>query len=163
MECLISKPYLSYLFPDLFDRIHFRSIINSVDPNMVFPNSEIEVEWVCRNNPEHIWRASFKDRHHGNRNCPLCYTTKVRATAGINSFAALHKELLREWDYVNNYLLADPDTILSSSQVNVWWHCRNDPSHEYPMQVGSRVMFDKRHRESCPYCKGRRIKKRHFV
>lgn len=218
------------LHPNLMDEY---SPINTVDPNRVFSNSEIEVEWVCRNNPEHIWRASFNDRHHGNFNCPLCYTTKVRATAGINSFADIHPDLLRywspnnerspsevrydlkdgilwlcpecggeysklvsefianpndcpycndrkpltgyntlavryptllgDWDYTNNYVLADPDQILPTSSVKVWWTCHNDPSHHYPQQVSDKVLFDKRHQESCIYCKGRRRKKHHFV
>ena len=146
--------------PELMDEY---SPENDIDPYSVFPSDETVVKWVCRTDPSHVWTASFWARHKGYAKCPLCYTTKVRATPGVNSFAALHKELLSEWDYVNNYAIADPDTILPSSQVKTWWHCRNNPDHEYPMRVDARVLFDKRHCESCPYCKGRRIKKRHFV
>ena len=68
-----------------------------------------------------------------------------------------------ELDYVNNYLLADPDQISDSCDLPIWWICPKDKSHEYPMPPSRRLMYQKRNKESCPYCKGLRRKKRHFV
>ena len=31
--------------------------------------------------------------------------------------------------------------------------------HLYELRVSEKILYKKRHRESCPYCKGRRLKK----
>lgn len=133
---------------------------NYTDADHVLPSSSLKAKWKC---PEcsGIYYASPKDIIAGDVSCPYCNDRKP--LPGYNTFAVRHPDSLVDWDYVNNYVLADPDQILPTSTTKVWWTCHNDPSHHYPQRVCDRVMFDKRHRESCPYCKGRRVKKRHFV
>ena len=97
----------------------------------------------------------------GTYDCPYCNDRRV--LPGFNSFAVRHEDLLKEWDFINNYLLADPDQISESFATPVWWKCLNDSSHKYHMSPADRLMFQKRHREPCAYCKGLRRKKRHFV
>nr|WP_241496332.1 hypothetical protein [Streptococcus parasanguinis] len=44
----------------------------------------------------------------------------------------------------------------------MWWTCKNDGEHRYKMSLYSRVLFEKRHKEPCLICKGRR-RKRHIL
>lgn len=94
-------------------------------------------------------------------NVPFCADKKV--LPGFNSFKAKHSDLMDEWYTLNNYVLALPDQIGDSDQTPVWWICRNNPAHHYRMSVSTRLMFQHRERESCPMCKGLRIKLWHFV
>jgi uncharacterized Zn-finger protein len=105
--------------------------------------------------------ARMQDVVNGADECPYCADKKV--LPGLNSFQVRHSDLLGEWDYVNNYAIADPDAIGDKNITPVWWICTNDHSHHYPMSVKDKLTYQKRNRESCPYCKGRRRKKRHFV
>ena len=73
-----------------------------------------------------------------------------------------HPELMKEWDWVNNYCIADPDNILDNNITAVWWTCSNNKNHRYPMSVKRRLEYAKRNKEPCPYCKGYRRKKRSF-
>ncbi|MBR2707314.1 MAG: zinc-ribbon domain-containing protein [Mogibacterium sp.] len=93
--------------------------------------------------------------------CPYCGDRSV--LPGYNSFASKHKDLLQEWDYVNNYALVDPDQIGDSDRTQVWMICRDDPTHKYETSVADRLMFQERGRNPCPYCKGRMRKRKHFV
>ena len=107
------------------------------------------------------YRARISDVVLGENSCPYCNDRMV--LPGFNSFAAKHPNLLEEWDFVSNYLLADPDQISDTSAISLWWNCPHDSDHVYLMSPKQRLMFQKRHREPCPYCKGLRRKKRHFV
>ena len=97
---------------------------------------------------------------NGNADCPYCSGRK--AIPGKTSFAALHPDLMNEWNWINNYVLVDPDEITEKYSTNVWWICKRNPDHVYELSVSEKILYKKRHRESCPYCKGRRRKKRLF-
>ena len=101
------------------------------------------------------------DREVDDDCCPFCNDKKV--LSGYNSFDIKHSDLLDEWDYVNNYILLNPDEAGDKDTTPVWWICKNNNSHHYTMSIQRRLMYQKRNRESCPYCKGLRVKKRHFV
>ena len=133
---------------------------NECRPEDVLFKSSGWYKWVC---PDcgGDYKAQIESVVGREDACPYCSDRSV--LPGFNSFAVVHPDLMKEWDLVNNYLLADPDQIGERSNTVVWWHCRNNDTHMYPMSVASRVMFKKRHREPCLYCKGRRRKKRHFV
>lgn len=105
--------------------------------------------------------ARMQDVVNGTDECPYCADKKV--LPGLNSFQARHPDLIEEWDHVNNYIIADPDAIGDKNNTQVWWICTNNHSHHYPMSVKDKLTYQIRHKESCPYCKGRRRKKRHFV
>ena len=95
----------------------------------------------------------------GDDSCPYC--TNRRALPGYNSFAIKHAELLEEWDYINNYLICNPDTILDNNNINVWWICK-DCNKRYSLSVKKKLYYNKRHMKSCTYCKGLRRKKKYF-
>ena len=107
------------------------------------------------------FRALIKQMITEEVDCPYCNDRKP--LAGFNSFAAKHKDLLTEWDYINNYVLVDPEQILDSCITPVWWTCSENPEHEYTMSPAKRILFQKRRKKTCPYCKGLRRKKRHFI
>ena len=67
---------------------------------------------------------------------------------------------MHEWDELANYCLGiDPYQILDSHRSNVWWVCSKNNNHHYEMSPYNRLIYQKRHREPCLYCKGRRRKK----
>ena len=133
---------------------------NEKTADQVLPNVSTSVMWVCPTCTGEYW-APVNEMVEGIAECPYCINKKV--LPGFNSFAVMHKELMKEWDFLNNYLLADADKIGDRCETVVWWRCRNNSSHQYLMSPARRLMFEKRHRESCPYCKGLRRKKRHYI
>jgi hypothetical protein len=93
--------------------------------------------------------------------CPYCANRLL--LPGVNSLADKHADLLNEWDYLNNYLLLQPTEVRDTSHSIVWWICKKDSSHHYPMSISQRLEILYRNRESCPYCRGHRVKLRHFM
>ena len=128
---------------------------NEKKANEVLPKSKEIGHWIC---PEcyNEYEATIVSMTSGEMECPYCDLRR-------NSFARKHTDLLLEWDFVNNYVLAYPDQILESCDIPVWWTCSENPEHEYTMSPAKRILFQKRRKKSCPYCKGRRRKKRHFI
>ena len=99
-----------------------------------------------------------EEDHH----CPFCKGNK--AIPGYNSFADKHPELLNELDSVSNYLLPlTPNEVLDNSIYKFWWVCRKDPTHKYFMSPKTRLMYQKRNRKPCLYCRGQRRKLNHFI
>ena len=133
---------------------------NFTDADHVLPSSTLRFKWKCPT-CSGLYYASPRDVTAGEVTCPYCSDRKP--LAGYNTLAVRYPTILGDWDYTNNYVLADPDHILPTSSVKVWWTCHNDPSHHYPQKVLDKVLFYKRYQESCIYCKGRRRKKHHFV
>ena len=51
---------------------------------------------------------------------------------------------------------------LDTYNENVWWICnKHNTPRTYPMSVSRRLLYQKRHMKSCPFCKGLRIKMLH--
>lgn len=98
-------------------------------------------------------------RYVGDDSCPYCNDNKV--LAGLNSFKQKHPDLMKMWDYINNYLLCDPDMILDKASNKVWWKCQKC-SKSYQMSPKRMIYFQKRNMVTCTYCKGLRIKKKYF-
>ena len=97
---------------------------------------------------------------------------------GFNSFKIRYPEIMTEWDYQNNYLLADPDKVLPGSSKRVFFKC-NVCKRTYPMIISQRVNIYERNQKiidlyskgrisrfrefkACPYCKGYRRKLAYF-
>ena len=131
---------------------------NELSADEVLPNTNF-ADWDC---PDcHMtFHARIIDMVNGNDNCPYCSGRK--AIPGKTSFAALHPDLIEEWDYIANYCLIDPDEITDSCTKKVWWICQKNPRHHYLLSPSEKLLYQKRHRESCLYCKGRRRKKTYF-
>lgn len=115
--------------------------------------------WICAIcKGEYVY--PIREREVGDDACPYCNNRKVKP--GYNSFKVKHQDLMKEWDYINNYLLVDPDNILGSYNSNVWWKC-DACGYHYEMSPQRRIYYQNRHRKSCPYCKGFRRKKRYYL
>jgi DNA-directed RNA polymerase subunit RPC12/RpoP len=130
---------------------------NDISTDDVLSSSPRYVQWICPT-CHGAYSASIKDMVSGEADCPYC--TGRQVLPGFNSFKIKHPDLMDEWLYLNNSLLADPDQISENYNKKVWWECSQ--GHHYPMSPAKRIMFQKRHREPCPFCKGRRLKLRHY-
>ena len=126
----------------------------------VFPSSTAKVNWKCRR-CQGEFEARICEREENDNCCPYCFGRKV--LPGYNSFDVTQPILVQEWDYLNNILLANPSEVSEKSRINVWWTCKNNGEHRYKMSLYNRVLFEKRHKEPCLICKGRRRKRQHFV
>lgn len=94
--------------------------------------------------------------------CPYCNDRLVMP--GYNSFGDKHPDLVAEMDMVANYLLPkSPFDVSDTSDYKFWFICKNNQKHKYPMSPRARLMFKKRDKEPCLYCKGQRRKLNHFV
>lgn len=145
---------------DLMKEWDFELNANIADPDYILPTTTKTVFWnckICNGN----YSASVKGRTSGEETCPYCSSKKV--LPGFNSFLVVHQDdLIKEWDYLNNYLLCDPDTILDNYYKKVWWICK-ECGYKYQMSPKQRVYYQKRHMKSCLFCKGLRQKKIHYV
>ncbi len=92
--------------------------------------------------------------------CPYCNDRQV--LSGFNSIADKQKSMLKEWDYINNYLLVQSENVLETSNKIVWWN-RNKCKRKYLMSPGQKTINTLRKKNDCPYSKGYRRKERHFV
>ena len=105
----------------------------------------------------------IKERiYHSEQNsepCPYCSNRVVLPE--FNSFKALNKDLMKEWNSINNYLITDPDIILPTNNTYlIYWTCENN--HTYKMSPKSRTLYKKRNQTACPICKGLRQPKAHY-
>lgn len=107
------------------------------------------------------YQARIRDREAEDDSFPYCSDRKV--LKGYNSFQVRHPDLMKTWEYVNNYILADPNIIGDNCNNKVWWFCEKNPKHKYIMSPRKRLYYQKRCIESCTYCKGYRRKKHHFM
>ncbi|WP_340140099.1 zinc-ribbon domain-containing protein [Enterococcus avium] len=123
-------------------------------------NSSHIVLWEC-SECHGEYSHSIRDRECGDCSCPYCSNKKI--LIGFNTFNVFYPELLPFWDYINNYLLADPSRILPKYNEKVWWICEHNKDHKYLMSPKQRINFQKRKKEPCTFCKGLRRKRRHFI
>lgn len=152
------KNSLKAKYPDIARRW---SPNNESGADTIFPTSWEWFKWICDTcTGEYTARA--RDVVNGTDQCPYCNGTKV--LPGFNSFADKHQDLLDEMDEIANYLLPkSPYDVFDTSTYKFWWICKRNPEHKYPMSPRNRLMFQKRHREPCLYCRGLRRKLNHFV
>ena len=132
-------------------------------PDGIRAKSTANYWWQCKEGHDYYMSVSQRIDYYqsGKEACPYCDDRAVMP--GFNSFAAKHPKLLREWDFVNNYPIADPDEISDMNDTSVWWLCHNNSTHKYMMTPRMRILMEERGREPCTICKGRRRKQIHFV
>ena len=134
---------------------------NTFGPETVFPTSWVWAKWIC-DTCTGEYNARIKDVVNGEDECPFCNGTKV--LPGFNSFGDRHPDLVAEMDEVANYLLPKtPYDVFDTSDYKFWFNCSKNPKHKYRMSPSTRLMFQKRKREPCLYCRGQRRKLQHFV
>ena len=117
------------------------------NPAALTSGSSKKVWWKCKNG--HEWEAVIHTRVKG-VGCPYCMGKK--AIQGVNDFATLYPEMLKEWDYEENDKLGiKPNKLLVGSIKKVYWICSK--GHKY-----DRSIYDRLHgRGNCPYCGNRKV------
>ena len=144
------------LYPELMMEYSSDNVQN---PDELVPSYTLLMKWNC-SKCSMEWEASIRDRVNGEVDCPYCSGRK--AIPGRTSLKALYPELMKEWKYISNLLIVNPDFVLPSSTKESWWECERC-NKSYTIKIKDKVNMFKRHKESCPYCKGyRRIKRRYF-
>ncbi len=149
---------LKVTYPDIARRWSDNNIIGA---DMVLPTSGNSFRWIC-DTCHGEYSALVKDVVAGIDECPYCKGTKV--LKGFNSFGDRHPDLIKEMDEIANYLLPYTEfDVMDKSTKKFWWTCTKNPRHKYPMSPNTRLMFQKRNREPCLYCRGQRRKLNRFV
>ena len=136
------------------------STLNDRESCTIMSNSNYRAWWKCSAcNGE--YQQTIKNKLTRKKSCPYC--KKIKAIKGINDLATTQQEILKEWDYLNNILLANPTEITELSNTNVWWICKENSNHRYKLKINEKIKYKKRSLISCPICKGLRRKQEHFV
>ena len=154
----IKEECFAAVYPEYVD---LWSSDNVRTPYDTFYTSNLWIHWDC---PKcgNMYGAKINDMVSGDADeCPYCKREKILAET---SFGKKHPDLLEEMDKIANYLL--PYTafdVFDTSNKKFWWICPKNPKHKYPMSPSNRLMFQKRNREPCLYCRGQRRKLNHFV
>ena len=133
------------------------SLANPDKPSEYLRTSPPKALWPC-STCHGEYEARICDRFVNDCICPYCNEKKV--LPGFNSFAVKHPDEMEEWDELANYILADPDEILSDYAKKVWWNCPH--GHKYDTSPKQKLYYRMRKMQPCPYCKGRRRKWHHF-
>jgi len=130
------------------------------DADLILPTVRTTYIWRCPD-CNYDYEASVIDMING-YTCPYC--TERQLMPGYNFFADKHKDLLVEMDEIANYLLPiSPFEVLDNSDYKFWFICKKDPTYKYPMSPRTRLMFQKRDREPCLYCREQRRKFNHLA
>lgn len=157
MKVLAGFNSLKVKNPELAKQI---SPLNEVDADHILPSKHSVQLWRC---PDcgGDYAATTLDMENG-YTCPYCNDRLL--LKGFNSFGDKHPDLLEEMDEIANYLLPYTEfDVLDTSDKKFWWTCPKNPKHKYSMSPKTRLLFQKRNREPCLYCRGQRRKLNHFI
>ena len=109
-----------------------------------------DAHWKCHR-CAYEWVAQVAQRTCRQTRCARCCTERAD---GKNSLAAVHPELLGEWDAATNAPLR-PDRIKATYDKAVTWRCRDDASHPtYKMSPSTRA----KRPTGCPICRQKRTR-----
>ena len=148
----VTKEFYNYVISELNDTAEN-------DAEHIYSTYKSPILWKC-NDCSYTWLSSIYDRLYNDTNCPYC--NGRLAIPGKTSFMAKHSNLMIEWNVLLNLLFIDPDEILEDNSSDAWWTCQTC-NKNYLMSPQKRILYEKRRQDSCPYCKGYRRKKRHFL
>lgn len=114
----------------------------------VTAGSGYEAHWKCHR-CDYEWVAEVAQRTCRQTRCQRCSTERAD---GKNSLAAIHPNLLPEWDTIANGPLR-PGRIKATYAKAVSWLCRDDATHpHYRMSPVTRAKMP----TGCPICRSRR-------
>ena len=103
-------------------------------PDMYTVGSGYKAYWLCKKCGQ-SWRTAINNRTVNKRGCPYCAQRK--AISGVNDFATVRPDLLKEWDYKKNGNLK-PSEVLPHSNRKVWWICA-ECGYEYKTIIQNRI------------------------
>ena len=113
-------------------------------PDMFSCFTREKVWWKCSKG--HEWCAPIADRSNG-RGCPVCSNKEV--LVGYNDLATTNPDLLEEWNYERNTLIA-PTQVTIKSGKKVWWKCVK--GHEWEATIAHRSSG-----RGCPICSNKQV------
>ena len=128
---------LVHLHPEV---VPYYSPANEKDVNKMIGIFNTSIIWRC---PKcgGDYRMGLKDFAAEKEHVCL-YCEHLRPLKGFNTIDVLYPELLEEWDYAKNYLIANPENLTTRSyRPSVYWKCKNNPEHFYTMSVAERIIF----------------------
>ena len=135
--------------------LEWNYVKNSLSPQMVMPNTNKKVWWVC-SKCGYEWNASPNSRVNSQSGCPMCANnqrgiseslTKLRR--GVNDLVSQAPYLLNEWSFEKNTIL--PQNICVNFNKKVWWKCKK--GHEWQATPNQRFNLH----SNCPYCTNHKI------
>lgn len=113
-----------------------------VNPKAITSGCGMKINWKC-----HIcgyrWQARIPDRMKGS-GCPCCNRRVL--VKGVNDFATLYPEELKEWDYESNAI--SPSEMISYYQ-KVSWKC-SKCGYRWKATINDKVI--RNDRTGCPAC-----------
>ncbi len=125
----------------------------NVNPQSITCGSGISVNWKCHN-CGYQWKAKVNERVKRGVGCPCCNRNVL--VKGVNDFATLYPEELKEWDYDNNTIT--PDSIIKYD-TKVAWKCEKC-GYQWEASIQDKVI--RKDRTGCPQCAHKSIAaKRH--
>ncbi|KAK8791917.1 hypothetical protein WA158_005294 [Blastocystis sp. Blastoise] len=132
---------LKDLFPEIYEEfdIELNPYLNR---DTITAKCNEYVQWKCRHNPTHIWRAQVCNRTKPNSSCPYCNGSYLQTQ---NSFQALFPRLAEEFDSDLNSLKASEYHPYSNQRV--WWKCRENSNHVWEDTISRRTQGSE-----CPIC-----------
>ena len=127
------------------------SMNGDVDPRLIADHSNKKYYWICpKGHPSYLAPVSKRSYGYG---CPVCSNHKI--ISGINDFAFLNPELMKEWYWQENEKEGnDPTTVSEGSGMMAWWKCQKC-SNTWKASIVNRT---KKH-SGCPYCANLKVKK----
>ena len=124
-----------------------------LSPSNFTKGSGKKVWWKC-SKCGHEWESTVNNRSRGH-GCPECAKKEAgerqRKPHKRKSLAALHPEIVKEWNFERNNI--SPDNVRSFSRLKVWWKC--EKGHEWEAGIFNRLAK----KTKCPYCMGKKILK----
>lgn len=121
--------------------------LNTVEPGEVAPSTHADAWWQCSADSRHVWKARIAHRVHSRSGCPVCSGNKI--VAGVNDFASLRPELMKEWNPENSVA---PDSVGQFSHRTASWICLNNSDHVWEATIANRSSGG-----GCPFCLNRLI------
>jgi hypothetical protein len=118
--------------------------------NSWLENGTLMVKSICQNCKTE-WNSVWLSVFYGHL-CGHCSKMGGKIKGGEDTFAFMHPELLKEWDYNKNIL--EPEFYSKSSAQKVWWIC-SSCEHKWKAEIRSRS-----NGHGCPACSSPKGEKR---
>jgi len=117
-----------------------------LNPNKLTYGSHKTAFWICKNNPNHRWKAKICNRTILNRGCPYC-CHNPKASSEYNLMTEV-PQIANEWSVPH---IIDAKQVTPHSNKKFLWVC---PScrKEYSVSVNNRV-----NGYNCPYCSHQKL------
>lgn len=147
-KCVPKEKSFEYKYPAACDEWDWERN-GDITPDKVYALSEQKYWFIC---PEgHSYEATPMHKTERGDGCPVCRGFDIRS--GINSFAALHPNLMKYWDWERNSENPDEISQTCSKKIKWYWRCP-DCKSEWDTSC-SQTVINNSYEEQCPACRQR--------